>query len=254
VSVSLSAIEVVAVLAGMGAGAVNAIIGSGSLITFPTLVACGFPPVVANVSNNIGLVPGSLAGVIGYRRELVGQATRARTLALGSTTGAIVGATLLLRLPSDVFEFVVPVLVTLAVVLLALQPRLTTWSMSRRRAGARDVGVAPLVVTFLAGIYGGYFGAAQGIILVAALGVLVPDALPRTNALKNVLSGCVNAAAAVLFVFFADVSWLAVVLIALGSAVGGTLGARYGRRVPSRVLRPVIVVYGAGVAAYLLLR
>ena len=252
---SLTVLEAAAiVVAGAGAGAVNAIIGSGSLITFPTLVACGYSPVVANVSNNIGLVPGALAGSIGYRRELRGQGTRARSLAIGSTSGALLGGTLLLTLPSEVFDTIVPALVVLAVVLLALQPRVAGWVASRRRAGARDVGVAPLAVTFLAGIYGGYFGAAQGIILVGALGVLVPDALERTNALKNVLSGCVNAAAALLFVVVADVAWEAVALIAVGSVIGGTLGARYGRRIPSHILRPVIVTYGLGVALYLLTR
>lgn len=242
------------VAAGAAAGAINAMLGSGSLITFPTLVAFGYPPVTANIANNIGLVPGSMAGAFGYRRELAGQGARARTLAVGSLLGALTGATLLLRLPSDVFDAVVPVLVVTACILLAAQPALTRSLASRRRAGGRDVGGAALVVTFAAGIYGGYFGAAQGIILVATLGVLVPDAMHRTNALKNVLAGVVNATAALLFVVVAHVAWTAVALIAVGSTVGGFVGGRYGRRVPARLLRPVMVTYGCGVAAYLVLR
>lgn len=252
---SLSLLDCAAVVAAaVGAGAVNAVMGSGTLLTFPTLVAVGYSPITANVSNNIGLVPGSVAGAIGYRRELRDQAPRALRLALAGMAGALTGAVLLLRLPSAVFDAVVPLLVVTACVLLALQPRLTAWATSRRRAGARDVGVVPLVTTFLTGIYSGYFGAAQGIILIATLGVLIPDSLARTNALKNVLAALANAAAAALFVVVADVAWLAVLLIATGSTAGGFLGASVGRRIPSAILRPVIVTYGFCVAVYLMAR
>ncbi|MBA2283691.1 MAG: sulfite exporter TauE/SafE family protein [Acidimicrobiia bacterium] len=246
----LEAIAVVA--AGLAAGGVNAVVGSGSLITFPTLLAVGFPPVTANVSNNIGLVPGSVTGVLGFRRELVGQGRRARTLAMGSGSGALVGATLLLTLPSDVFDTIVPLLVLLACVLMVLQPRLSKLVAERQAVRTRDVGPAPLAVAFVAGIYGGYFGAAQGVILLAALAVLVPDDLGRTNALKNVLAGTVNALAAVLFIAFADVAWNAVGLIALGAVVGGAVGARVGRRIPANVLRFLVVALGVGVAIQLL--
>jgi len=253
--VSLTALEAVTIaLAGVLAGAINAVLGSGTLVTFPVLIACGYSPVVANVSNNIGLVPGTIGGVVGYRRELAGQGARARTLALGSASGAALGGTLLLTLPSKVFDSVVPVLVVLACALLAFQPRLIRVVAERRRAGANDVGFTAVAVTFVAGIYGGYFGAAQGIILVAVLGALVPDAITRTTALKNVLVGVNNGVAALLFLLFADVAWEVVVLIGAGSAVGAVVGSSVGRRVPARVLRPVFVVFGLSVAAYLVAR
>lgn len=239
--------------AGMAAGGVNAVIGSGSLITFPTLLAFGYAPVTANVSNNVGLVPGSISGAIGYRRELRGQGTRARTLAMGSGLGGLVGAVLLLTLPSDVFDAIVPALVLTACALMVLQPRLSRWVAERRGVRRRDIGPAPLAVAFLAGIYGGYFGAAQGVILLATLGVLVPDDLVRTNALKNVLAGTVNGVAAVVFILFADVAWSAAALIAIGAVIGGALGARAGRRIPAAVLRALVVMLGVGVAAYLVL-
>ena len=238
--------------AGMGAGAVNAVIGSGSLITFPTLLAVGLPPVTANVSSNIGLVPGSIAGSLGFRRELKGQGTRVRTLAMGSGSGGLLGATLLLVLPSDVFDTIVPILVLLACFLMIIQPRLSRWVAARRPEGARDVGIAPVAVAFAAGIYGGYFGAAQGVILIAMLAVLVPDDMVRTNALKNVLAGVVNGVAAVVFIIFAHPNWAAVGLVAVGAAIGGTLGASVGRHIPSTVLRAMVVVLGIGVAIKLI--
>lgn len=260
--------------AGVGAGGINAVVGSGSLITFPTLLAVGYPPVIANVSNNIGLVPGSLAAVIGFRRELAGQRRRLMRLAAGSAGGALIGATLLLTLPSTVFDAVVPALVIGAAVLMALQPRLSAWVTARRAAagvgpaGRRDprsglpivpgrsnvdrVGVAPVALTFFAGIYGGYFGAAQGIILLTSLAILLPDDLRRTNALKNALAGTVNAVAALFFILFADVAWEAVGLIALGAVIGGVLGARVGRWIDPRVLRAIVVVGGLAIGIRLI--
>ncbi|MEZ5142318.1 MAG: sulfite exporter TauE/SafE family protein [Acidimicrobiales bacterium] len=251
----MDGLEVVAVVAaGMGAGFINAVVGSGSLISFPTLLAVGYPSVTANVSNNIGLVPGSVTGAWGFRRELEGQGRRARTLAVASSCGALTGAFLLLRLPETVFDKVVPVLVLLAVGLMIVQPRLSRWVAARRREDARDVGAVALVLVFLAGIYGGYFGAAQGIILLAILGVFVPDNLIRSNAVKNVLAGTVNAVAAVFFIVFAEVAWEAVLAIATGAVVGGWLGAKVGRRIPPVVLRVLVVVIGLFVAVRLLLR
>ena len=246
--------EAVAVIAaGMGAGAVNAVVGSGSLITFPTLLAVGYTPITANVSNNIGLVPGSISGTLGYRRELEGQGARARTLAVGSATGSLIGAVLLLTLPSEVFDTIIPILVLGAGLLMAVQPRLTRWVAGRRKHDARDVGAAPIAIAFFAGIYGGYFGAAQGIILLAMLSVFVPDEMKRSNALKNLLAGTVNAVAAVLFIIFADVAWEAVALIAVGAIVGGVLGARVGRRINPTLLRAIVVVLAVAVAIKLLL-
>jgi uncharacterized membrane protein YfcA len=245
----LSPVEALAVVAaGAAAGGVNAVIGSGSLITFPTLVAVGYPAVTANVSNNIGLVPGSIAGALGYREELEGQGRRARTLALASGSGGLTGAILLLALPSDVFDAIVPVLVLLACVLMALQPRLAKRVADRRADDAPDVGVAPMAIAFGAGIYGGYFGAAQGVILLAMLAVFVPDDLQRSNGLKNVLAGTVNAVAAVIFIVFADVAWEAVALVAVGAVVGGVVGARVGRNIPPVALRAAVIVLGVGVS------
>jgi uncharacterized membrane protein YfcA len=247
----LSPLEALAVVAaGAGAGAVNAVIGSGSLITFPTLVAVGYPTVTANVSNNIGLVPGSVAGALGYREELEGQGRRARTLAAASASGGLTGAILLLALDSDVFDAIVPVLVLVACVLMALQPRLAARVAERRAArdDVRDVGAAPLAIAFAAGIYGGYFGAAQGVILLAMLSVFVPDDLQRSNALKNVLAGTVNAVAAVIFIVFADVAWEAVALVAVGAVIGGVVGSRVGRRIPPTALRAAVIVLGVFVA------
>ncbi len=245
----VSPLEALAVVAaGAGAGGVNAVIGSGSLITFPTLVAVGYPPVTANVSNNIGLVPGSVAGALGYRQELVGQQSRARTLGLASASGGLTGAVLLLALPSDVFDAVVPVLVLVACVLMALQPRLARRLAERRSEDARDVGPAPLAIAYAAGIYGGYFGAAQGVILLAMLSVFVPDDLHRSNALKNVLAGTVNGVAAVVFVLFAPVAWEAVALVAVGAVAGAWVGARVGRRIPPAALRAAVIVLGLFVA------
>ena len=244
-------------LAGMGAGAVNAIAGSGTLISFPTILAVGIPSVTANVSNNIGLVPGSMSGAYAYRRELKGQGRRARLLFIGSGLGSLTGSILLLRLPSDVFDNVVPILVMTAAVLMLLQPRVAAWVAEARRNRGREAtpeaGVLPTVICFFAGIYGGYFGAAQGIILLATLGVLLPDELARTNALKNVLAGAVNGVAAVMFVIFGHVNWLVVLLVAAGSVVGANLGARVGKRVPVKALRAFIVVLGFTVGLKLLL-
>ena len=234
-------------LAGIGAGTINTVVGSGSLITFPTLVALGYPPLLANVSNNVGLVPGSVSGVHGYRRELVGQRTRLRRLVPASILGALTGATLLLVLPSSLFDKVVIVLICIALVLVVAQPTLSRRLAGRRvaRPGSRHeatLGVQVLVA--LAGVYGGYFGAAQGIILISILGIMIDDHLQRLNGLKNVLAGSVNAAAAIVFILTTDIDWKVVAAIAAGSVIGGQIGARYGRRLNPAALRGLIVVVG----------
>lgn len=243
---------VIILLAGCAAGTINTVVGSGSLITFPTLVALGYPPLLANVSNNIGLVPGSVSGVIGYRRELVGQASRLRLLLPASALGGVTGATLLLLLPSDVFERVVIVLIVIALTLVVFQPRIAKRNVARRAARVdaglattpRDVTPTLAGLVFLAGIYGGYFGAAQGIILIALLGIFLDDHLQRLNAAKNVLAGTVNALAAVVFILTTDIDWAVVGLIAVGSTIGGQIGAKVGRRLDPRALRALIVVVG----------
>jgi hypothetical protein len=250
----VSLLEGVAVLlAGVGAGMINVVVGSGTLITFPVLLAVGYQPVVANVSNTIGLVPGSVSGVIGYRRELAGQGRRILRLGAGSLAGAITGAVLLLTLPSAAFDAIVPVFIVLALVLIVLQPRLNRWLVRHRPHGAEH-HAALWAAIYLTGVYGGYFGAAQGILLLALFGVALPDDLHRINGLKNVLAGLVNLVAGIVFVIAApDVAWGAVALIAVGSFVGGQLGARYGRRLPPVALRAVIVVVGLFAVGRLLL-
>jgi uncharacterized protein len=231
--------------AGFAAGGVNAIVGSGSLITFPVLLAVGYPSVVANVSNTVGLVPGGISGVIGYRRELKGQGRRAMTLACGTSVGALIGGILLLSLPTSVFDAVVPVLILLAVVLMAIKRTPSSHADA-------DHTAAGTAAAFGSGIYGGYFGAAQGIILMSLLRFCFPDDLQRLNALKNVLAGVANGVAAILFIAVADVAWEAAALIAVGSVVGAQVGARYGRHIPSEVLRWIVVIGGAVVAVILL--
>jgi uncharacterized membrane protein YfcA len=232
--------EAVAVfLAGTAAGTINTVVGSGTLITFPTLVAVGLPPVTANVSNNIGLAPGSVSGSWGYRRELVGQRSRILWLAPASVVGAIVGAILLLQLPSSAFDAIVPVLIGLGVVLVVLGPRISRAVHAHR---GRNGWVWPAVLG--AGVYGGYFGAAQGVLLMAIFGIGIEDDVQRHNALKNVLSALVNGVAAVVFIIVADPDWRAVGLIAVGSVIGGQIGATLGRRLSPALLRAVIVVVG----------
>lgn len=251
--------EAVAVcVAGIGAGTINTIVGSGTLITFPVLLAVGLPPVTANVSNALGLVPGSVSGAIGYRRELAGQ--RGRVLRLGGAAlcGGVTGAALLVTLPSSAFDLIVPVLIGIALILVITQPRLARRVRRHREQNGSTPhphgGWALLVGIGLASAYGGYFGAAQGVIYLALMGLLLHDDLQRINAVKNILGAVVNGAAAVFFLFVADFNWSAVLLIAVGSAVGGLLGARIGRKLPPTALRAVIVVVGVAAIVQLVLR
>jgi uncharacterized membrane protein YfcA len=246
-------LEAVAILlAGCGAGTINAVVGSGTLITFPTLLAFGYAPVTANVSNTVGLVPGSVTGSIGYRRELAGQGRRAVRLGLASVAGGIVGAVLLLELPASAFEAIVPAFIAIALVLIVLQPRLSE-RLRRNRPATYHGGPGAWAAVFGSGVYGGYFGAAQGIMLVAVLGVMLPEDLQRLNALKNVLTGLVNLVSGLVFITVADVAWEAALLIAAGSITGGHLGSRYGRRLPASALRAVIVVVGTAAIVQLVL-
>lgn len=248
----MTELEALAVLAaGVAAGTINAVVGSGTLITFPVLLAVGFPPVTANVSNTIGLVPGSMAGAFGYRHELTGQARRAIRLGTFSVLGGIGGAIALLALPPAAFEAIVPVFIAIALVLIVVQPRLSA-RLATRRPPADHGGPALAGGVFAAGVYGGYFGAAQGILLLSLMGLALPDDLHRLNALKNVLAGLVNLVSGIVFVLVADPAWEAAGLIAAGSLVGGWLGGRYGRRLPTGVLRGVIVVVGVAAIVQLL--
>ena len=244
--------------AGAIAGTVNVVVGSGSLLTFPTLLGFGYSPLVANISNSVGLVPGSVSGAVGYRRELVGQADRVRRLGVSSLLGGLAGAVLLLALPGSSFEKVVPFLVLLACALVVAQPRLAAWMAVRQLArDARGVpgrrGLALDVFVFMTAVYGGYFGAAQGVILIALLGIFIDDHMQRLNGLKNVLTALVNGVGAIVFIIFADVAWLPAVLLAAGATVGGQFGAKFGRRLPPNLLRLIIVVVGVTVSVKLFL-
>jgi len=238
----------------MAAGTINTVVGSGTLITFPVLLAFGYSPVTANVTNTLGLVPGSAAGAYGYREELRGQWHRTGRLACASVSGAIVGAVLLLSLPASAFKAIVPAFIGVALVLVVLQPRLSAWLAERGAAPTPHAGWVVMTGVFATGIYGGYFGAAQGILLLAILGIGLPETLQRINAVKNVLAGLVNLVAAIVFVFVAHIAWDAAALIAVGSACGGVVGARVGRRLSPAVLRGVIVVVGLSAILQLVLR
>jgi uncharacterized protein len=249
--------------AALVAGAVNAVAGGGSLLSFPALLAVGYPALTANVTNSVALTPGYLGGTVGYRRELAGQ--RARILALGATsaTGAVVGAFLLLVSSAALFERIVPLLIFLACGLLAAQPRLARLVRERRedpvggptppaRAGLDGHTVALFGAQFLAAVYGAYFGAGVGIMMLAILGIFVADTLQRLNALKGLMSLLVAVVAAVAFALFADVSWVAVAVMAAASLLGGQLGVVLARRLDDQALRWLVIAFGVTVGVYLL--
>ena len=295
--------------AGLAAGTINTVVGSGTLITFPTLLAFGYPPVLANVSNNVGLVPGVASGVHGYRAELAGQRRRIIRLGSASACGGLVGAILLLVLPAEAFKAIVPALIGVAVVMVLIQPRLARWMARRQVARSAagdgdgtgavqprgDVGYPPSpaegatggtaaggvraeaatavsvlpatgvssradaiggpvlwVLVFCAGVYGGYFGAAQGVLLIGMLGIAFNDRLQRINAVKNVLAGLVNGVAAIMFIALTHIDWTVAGLIAAGSIIGGQAGARIGRRLPPWGLRLLIVCVGVAALVKLL--
>ncbi len=234
-------------LAGITAGTINTMVGSGTLITFPTLLFFGYPPLVANMSNSIGLLPGGLSGAYGYRRELTGQGRLVRRLIPVALAGGLSGALLLLVLPSAVFDAVVPALVGLGVLLVMFGPRLQAAARARRRDRETTLRIVLLPgAVFISAVYGGYFGAAQGVILTGFLTLLLPVSLQGLNAVKNVLVPLVNLIAAVLFVSlrWAQIDWAAAGLIGLGSLLGGFIGSSIGRRLPVPVLRGVIIAVG----------
>ena len=253
---------VLVILAGLGAGTINSIVGSGSLLTFPLLLAIGYSPVVANASNTLGVVPGAVLGAYGYREELRGQWPLVGRLAVGSVLGGATGATLFLVLAPSVFKAAVPVLIGLACVLIVIQPliarradrhstegptpagSLTTGSTATASLTIGSLTPGLFIAIFLVGIYGGYFGGGQGIMLIAVLGLFLRASLQEVNGAKNVLAATANAVAAIAFTIAGHVAWEPALLIAAGSAVGGILGARYGRRLSPLVLRCAVVVVG----------
>ncbi len=258
----MTAADVVAVLlAGMAAGTMNAVVGSGTLVSFPVLLFVGLPPVTANISNTIGLVLGSVAGAWGYRRELAGQRRRVVVLGAASLVGGLTGGALLLVLPPQLFRSVVPALILLALVLVVVQPRLARLVAARSSARGGDppgAGATLGSAVFATGIYGGYFGAAQGIVLLGVMGVLLDEDLHRVNAIKNVLVGLVNLTAALFFagmwaLGLASVSWPAAALLSVGALIGGLVGGRVGRLIPPAALRALIVTVGVVAIAWLVL-
>jgi hypothetical protein len=239
------ATDALVAVAGLAAGTINTVVGSGTLITFPVLLALGVPPVTANVTNTIGLVPGSFSGAWSYRRELAGQRGTLIRLGSASLLGGIAGALLLLVLPAGVFKDVVPALIIIALGLVVLQPWLAG-RMSRDQDVADRPGrsVVLWILVLLTGVYGGYFGAAQGVLLIAIMGILLDSDLQRVNGIKNVLTGLVNGVAGVIFIALAKPDWTYVAIIAVGSALGGQLGGMIGRRLKPMLLRAVIIVVG----------
>jgi len=269
----------VIVAAGFAAGMINVVVGSGTLITFPILVLLGYPPLVANVSNNLGLVAGGVSGTISYRREIAAHRHFAFALLPVSLTGGLAGAALLLILPSSAFKAIVPILILLGIVLVAIGP----WIQRRVAARAARFGTAAaaaastgqdlagdpavnrssreggwgalggagkraaiVVCVFVLGLYGGYFGAAQGILMMGVLGALTSVSLGSLNAVKNLLVTAVNLMASIVFILFARdaIDWLVVALITVGAGLGGILGARIGRRLPPTLLRVIIITVG----------
>ena len=239
--------------AGVVAGAVNAIAGGGTLISFPALLAAGLSPITANITSSVGLLAGYASGSMAYREELRGQQARARGLAVAAVLGGVAGALLLLATPGDAFEGVVPFLVLIASVLLAIQPRMARALASRGQLPDHP-GWQAQVAVGVASVYGSYFGAGLGVILLAVLGLLLADGMQRLNALKGVLSLVVNLAGVLVFVVAAEVDWAAAGLLAVGAVVGAYLGVRLARRLPAQAVRAAVVVTGVGVAVVLLVR
>ncbi|MPZ71472.1 MAG: TSUP family transporter [Actinobacteria bacterium] len=244
--------------AGTAAGGINTLVGSGTLITFPLLLTFGFAPVTANISNNVGLVPGALAGAVAYRREMTGQWPRALRLGSASLLGGATGAGALLLLPASSFEAIVPFFIGLAILMVAFGPRINRAVATRHGTHPDDTELGHAIGVWLAiyatGFYGGYFGAAQGVLLLGVLGLAMAENLHRINALKIILATIVNSVAAIIFMLVADVNWVVVGLIAIGSMIGGGIAGRYGRHLPVAALRGLIIVVGIVGIVSLLMR
>ncbi|MDQ0664332.1 putative membrane protein YfcA [Arthrobacter ulcerisalmonis] len=243
--------SIIVFIAGLWAGTINAVVGSGTLVTFPVLIALGVAPVAASMSNAMGLVAGTAAGAFGYRRELAGRGRQVLRLLPASVLGGVSGAWLLLHLPEKVFHYVAPVLLVLALLMVVFQPRLQDWVRNREanpEHAIRDKRhrILLVVLVYLAGVYGGYFVAAQGILLVGILGVFLTGTIQNANAMKNILVLGVNMVAAISYLLFAfdRINWLVVLLIAVSSTIGGLMGSKVGRRLSPRVLRAVIFSLG----------
>jgi uncharacterized membrane protein YfcA len=237
--------------AGVVAGAINAVAGGGTLVAFPALLGVGVGPLTANITCSVGLLSGYAGGSVAYRRELAGQRDRVRALLPFAVLGGIVGAVLLLVTPPSTFRAIVPFLVLLAALLLAAQPRLSR-ALGLQQRGEQDVHWAARAGVATAAVYGTYFGAGLGVLLLAVLGILVADGLQRLNALKGVLSLLINIVGAAVFVVSARVDWGYALALAIGAYVGGTLGVSVARRLPPTVMRAAVVTLGLVVGVVLL--
>ncbi|MFC6707177.1 sulfite exporter TauE/SafE family protein [Flexivirga alba] len=237
-------------LAGVAAGTINTVVGSGTLITFPTLLAFGYPAVPANISNSVGLVAGGVSGSWGYRAEVSGARDRLRQFVPMSLLGGVTGALLLIWLPPSAFKKIVPTLILLGIVLVVIGPWLQKRAAQRHPEADAEMSrgrrIMLLAGVFAAGAYGGYFGAAQGVLLMGLMSAMLSDPLQRLNGIKNILSTVVNAVAAITFIIvsFHNVRWSVALLIAIGSLIGGFIGAKVGRKLPPWLLRAFIVVVG----------
>ena len=238
---------------------INVVVGSGTLVTFPVLLLFGYPPLTANISNNIGLVAGGLSGTWGYRKELAPNKVMIRRLLPASAVGGLMGALLLLVLPAQAFKTIVPVLIVIGLLMVVAGPALQRWTGRRQLEGAtsraQHSAVGLLAGIFVLGIYGGYFGAAQGILIVGFMSIMTTVALQQINAVKNVLTTAVNGIAAVTFMIVAwrDIDWKVTILIACGAFLGGFFGAKFGRKLPPLALRITIVVVGAAALAKMII-
>jgi uncharacterized membrane protein YfcA len=237
--------------AGLLAGAVNAVAGGGTLLSFPALLAVGVPPVTANITSSVGLLTGYAGGSVAYRRELTGQGRRLRALLPAALAGGVAGAVLLLLTPQDTFRAIVPYLVLLSCALLAAQPRLAR-ALGGHERGSVEVHWAARAGVGLGAVYGSYFGAGLGVLLLAVLGILVADELQRLNALKGLLSLVVNVVGVVVFLVSAQVSWGYAALLAVTAYLGGTLGVSVARRLSPALMRAAVVTLGVVVAVVLL--
>lgn len=232
-------------LAACAAGAVNAIAGGGSLITFPVLLACGVPPVTASMTNTVAMCPGYIGATVAQRRELIGQGGRVLRILPFAIVGSVAGSAILLKTSDRSFETIVPFLLTFAALLLILQPRLK--SLFTKHTG-RSILLAGVPLG-LAAAYGAYFGAGMGVIILAVLAVVLDDTLVRANALKQLVSLIVNALAAGVFLVLGRIDWQVALAIAVGSLVGGALGGKLVSKIPEVWLRAVAIAVALGVAA-----
>lgn len=241
-------------LAGFVSGGINAVAGGGSLISFPALLAAGYPSIAANVTNTVAVWPGGLGGTVAYRPELDGQRQRILWLGAISVAGALAGSVLLLASSESFFRAIVPYLILFATLLLALQPRLAGYLRNHHRFGNLSEHAPPLLIAqFLVAVYGAYFGAGQGIMMLAVLGIFIDDDIQRLNALKGLLGAVNNGVGVVYFTLFGPVAWSAALLMAITATLGGFAGVRLARKLPANRLRAVVLAFGVIVALKLLL-